>query len=175
MMKKYLKLCFTVLVLLLPSMFFYQVHASAAQTFNLPVSVASTHALACDVAAATSTSTNAGSTSNTSLGVCSVSLVAYTAPYTVTVAMTQLTSAGVTIPFNAVTYNPGSLTWITVTPSTATATNQTFASSAAVTPISVSVSDTSALSMTWTPRLAVIVPVGQATGIYTATITHSLT
>jgi hypothetical protein len=88
--------------------------------------------------------------------------------------MTQLTASGGSIPFAAMTYIPGAMGWTTPGTSAATATNQPFASVSAVTPISVTTSDASTTSMSWTPQLSVVVPGSQATGIYSATITHSL-
>jgi len=172
-MKKNLKSAVVVFALLIPSMLAYQVQAKA-QSFSLTVAVASTRTLASNSTPVVSASTAAGGTTTTSLGTYSVALVAYTSPYTVTVAMTQLTATGGLIPFAAMTYQPGALGWTNGGTSAATASNQPFASSSAVTPISVTTSDVSTTSMSWTPFLQVVVPGSQPTGVYTATITHSL-
>jgi hypothetical protein len=172
-MKKNLKSAVVVFALLIPSMLAYQVQAKA-QSFSLTVAVASTRTLASNSTPVVSASTAAGGTTTTSLGTYSVALVAYTSPYTVTVAMTQLTATGGSIPFTAMTYLPGTILWTTPGTSAATASNQAFSSTSAVTPISVTTSDASTTSMSWIPQLSVIVPGGQAIGIYTATITHSL-
>ena len=162
-----------VFALLVPMMLAYQVQAKA-QSFSLTIGVTSTRTLASNATPVVSISTTAGGTTTTSLGAYSVALVAYTSPYTVSVAMTQLTASGGLIPFAAMTYLPGTIGWTTAGTSAATASNQPFASTTAVVPITVTTSDASTTSMSWTPQLSVVVPGSQATGVYTATITHSL-
>jgi hypothetical protein len=169
-MKRNSKVLLIVIALLLPWM---QVQANA-QNFNLQVSVLPSRTLISNLVAATSTPTTAGGTTTTSLGSYSVSLVNYSSAYNVAVTMTQLTSGSDTVPFAAMSYLPGSMTWTNGLTSAATSTNRTFASATAVVPIAVTTSDAGTLSMSWIPSLTVVVPGSQATGTYTATITHSL-
>jgi hypothetical protein len=172
-MKVNLKTTVAVVVSLLVSSQGFQSQANA-QSFSMTVALASTRVLASNSVPVTSVSTAAGGTTLTSLGNYSVALVNYNSPYNVSVAMTQLTATGGSIPFTAMTYLPGTILWTTPGTSAATASNQAFSSTSAVTPISVTTSDASTTSMSWIPQLSVIVPGGQAIGIYTATITHSL-
>lgn len=171
-MKKNPRFYLAIVALLIPIIQLQQVPANA-QSFSLLVAVTPTRTLVCS-STAISTSTTAGGTTGNTLGACIVSLVSYTSPYKVTVQMAQLTSGSNLIPFSAVSYLPGALSWSAQSLSAATTSNVIFSSTAPIETISVSNSDASTLSMSWTPALSVVVPNGQATGLYTATITHSL-
>lgn len=168
-MKKNLKTILVISALLTPWM---QVQANA-QDFNLAITLLPTRTLASSLTAPTGAA-NPGGTVSTSLGAYSVVLVSYTSPYTVSVAMSQLTSSPNLIPWASVTYVPGSMTWVIPATSAATSTNLAFASVDAVVPISVTKSDAATTSMSWVPSLSVVVPGSQAAGVYTATVTHSL-
>ena len=172
-MKVNLKSVVVVIGLLATPMLGYQVQANA-QSFTMTVGLASTRLLASNDTPVVSATATAGGTTVTSLGSYSVALVNYSSPYNVSVAMKQLTAGGASIPFSAMTYLPGVIGWTTTGTSLATSIDRLFASAAAVVPIAVTTSDASTTSMSWTPQLSVVVPVSQATGIYTARITHSL-